>query len=462
MSQRQNRSGHSRRGLAMVMALAMTTVLVSLAVAMVSVTVLNLHMSDNVQKVSRARLAAESGLAQMCLVLRNIQLPVDMTPDTMAADIQAALSERMNVAPVLSATAPATVMLPAVDLGTSSYTCAFTPIDGQSCRLLIEGTSSGVSRWVSMRLRCVRRRSVIFNHGVSSRGKIVIKGSAHVEGVLRPSDASVLSTCDQPVAIEAGGHATVDGDLYIAGEDINAVWLTGGALSIGGADGLDEIYSQHVHVGTTGAEFPQTDTSPFAALATNVIDGNSDTSGTTYSNIRIKAGTNPTFNSDTVINGMIYVEAPNKVTFNGTCTVNGIIATADGSSYPTSDCLLAFSGNMDAPGVDALPDLPEYAAVKALTGTALLAPGFSAEFKGSSNGFNGVIAADQISFLGNSGISGEVKGTIVGLGDRDMVLSGNASIRIRGADSDAPPAGFIQPWGLDVDGGSYEEPVNGL
>ncbi|HUS92940.1 MAG TPA: pilus assembly PilX N-terminal domain-containing protein [Phycisphaerae bacterium] len=457
----------ARRGVAMIVALVMTTILVCLATALISVSMLELRKGGNLQQITRAQLAAESGLAYTLRALRDVRLPSETPPEALAAGLYAALSAKLSPPPVLSASAGgmATLTVPAVDLSPGSFTCTLTLDPGPVppvCRLRVEGTSGDVSRWVATQLLFVRKRSVIFNHGIASRGKIVIQGSAHVEGVTHPSDASILSTCDEPVAIEAGGHATVDGDLYITGDSVSAIVLTGGGLSIGGASDIDEIFDHHVHMGTTDPQFPPTDTSAFAALATNVIDGNTDLSGTTsFSNIRIKAGTDPVFSSNTVLSGVVYVEAPNKVQFSGQVTIKGVLATQDGSGHPLGDCQLTFTGNVSAPGVSALSDAPEYTEVKKLTGTVVLAPGFATSFKGSSNGFNGVVAADQVSFLGSSGILGEVTGTIVGLKNKDMILSGNASIRIRGSSDSTPPTGFIQPWGLDLVPGSYTEPIAG-
>lgn len=469
MPNRLNIRRRSRRGIAMVVALVMTTILMSLATAMVTMSILELRKNSNVQRITSAQLAAESGLTYMQRVLRDVRLPADTTDDTLVTAVYSALAAKLPSPPVLtiglSVETPSTITMPAVNLSSGSFTCKLTPIPGQdplACRLTTQGTCNGVSRWVASRLACVPKRSVIFDHGVASRGKIVIKGSAHIEGVLAPADASILSTCDEPVAIEAGGHATVDGDLYITGEDVSGIVLTGGGLSIGGSSDIDEIVDDHVHVGTTDPQFPATDTSPFAALATNVVDGNTDFAGTTtFTNILIKAGTNPTFSGDKVLEGVIYVEAPNVVKFTGSVVIKGVVATQDGGTHPLDDCSLTFVGNVSVPGVSALADTAEYTEVKKLTGTAILAPGFSAEFKGSSNGFNGSIAADQVSFIGSSGISGEVIGTIIGLKNKEMVLSGNASIRIRSSSESTPPVGFTHPWGVSLVPGSYTEPING-
>ncbi len=119
--------------------------------------------------------------------------------------------------------------------------------------------------------------------------------------------------------------------------------------------------------------------------------------------------------------------------------------------------LLDFKGQVTAPGVNALDATEEFAAIKALQGTIVLAPGFGVEMHGSVNSINGTIAADQFSFLGNSNISGEIAGTIIGLSSKDLVMSGNATILINKATDNAAPAGFIHYKGISVIKNTYSE-----
>ena len=97
--------------------------------------------------------------------------------------------------------------------------------------------------------------------------------------------------------------------------------------------------------------------------------------------------------------------------------------------------------------------------MKAADGTAIVAPGFGLTFRGTTNTINGVIAADQLSFMGNSNISGNMTGTILGLKNLDMTLAGNTTIQIQRQDSGIVPAGFDHSLGLSVVSSSYDEPV---
>ena len=326
--------------------------------------------------------------------------------------------------------------------------------------MIVTGKSGEFKRYASIKCATVGKRSAIFDFGVASRGKIIISGSATLQGKNDSSEACVLSTREQPVAIMAGGHATIGGDLYVTGDDVDYVYLQGSGLSIGGTSDVYEIFRNHVYLGTEEPDFPPIDTSPFIPLAVNVVDSTTDLNGgNVFNNIIVKAGTDPQFPADTVINGVMYVEAPNHVTFAGSTTINGLIVTEDASTRPIADCTIDFRGSSSAPGVAALPDTEEFAAVKKETGTVLLAPGFDVSFRGNTNSINGLIAADKLSFIGNSNISGEVYGSIIGLKDNELCLKGNAEITINRPSETELPAGFHHPYGLVLLASSYSEPV---
>lgn len=470
MKHSEIRATRSRSGIALVLALVSLIVLTTVAVALVSVSVPEISKSHNLRCVFNARLAAESGLAFISRSAQDVQLPPGTTSETLVSSLFAKLGERLNGTSnlggqVVSMTDDA-VTIPWIELDEGRFSCSFVPVevDGTpACRATVTGTCGTVSRRVSILLASAPRASAVFHHGVASRGKIVISGSAQLSGTNGASEASVLSASTEPVAIEAGGHAAIAGDLFVATDDASQVVLKGGGLSVGGTSDIDEILQHHVHTETEAPEFPVADAAPFADLATNVVDATTDLSGggSVFNNIRIKAGTNPNFTSDTVLNGIVYVEAPNKVTFAASVTINGMVVTQDTGLSSSTDCEIDFRGRTTAPGVDALPDTDEFAEIKEHRGTILLGPGFAATFRGTTNAINGTIAADQLAFRGNTDISGVLTGTILGLTDKDVVLSGNTSIRVDHGQANVMPAGFKQPLGLSPVADSYVEPVAG-
>ncbi|MDP6047012.1 MAG: hypothetical protein QGH94_15575 [Phycisphaerae bacterium] len=79
------------------------------------------------------------------------------------------------------------------------------------------------------------------------------------------------------------------------------------------------------------------------------------------------------------------------------------------------------------------------------------------QFRGGVNSIKGTIAADQFSFLGNSNISGEIAGTIIGLSSKNLAMSGNATILVNKEDSNDTPAGFVHFEALSVISNTYGE-----
>ena len=456
-----------RRGAVYVLALVFLALLGSLSVALFSASTLNLKMGENLSHSQAARLAAEGGMSWMLWHLGEVRMPPETTEDALIPNLAdrlgAALNGTANLGAGSISSTDQIISVPWITLDHGSFSCVLAMVPdgqgGQRCRLTVTGTRSGARCDLSIHLDSVTKQAKVFDYGVASRGSIYVTGSAVIEGVNDPSEGSVLSARSEPVAIEAGGHATISGDLYVSGEGVDYVSLRGGGYTIGGESDPCQILEHHVHVIVGDPGFPEIDITPFAGLTRSIIDSNTDlTSGDlTINNALVKAGTNPDFASNTVINGVLFIETPNVVTFHTGITINGIIVTQDASGSDIADNQIDFKGQVTAPGVDALPDGDEFAEIKELRGTAILAPGFGVTFRGSTNSLNGTIAADQLSFSGAAAISGELTGTILGLADRQMTLHGNATIRLSRPPGSAPPPGFKHPLGLTPNADSYTE-----
>ena len=455
-----------RRGIVYVLALVVLALCTTLAVAMASGTNVNIARADNMQKAFNAQLAAEGGLQFMLQSFSGVTLSKDTDYDTLMGNLAVALGEVLDDTPnlgdsVVSGT-DSTVTIPAITVGGAVFSCVLTRLspDGQGnqqCRLSVTGSAGGMSRLVALDLRLKPASPPVFDYGVASRGTIEIKGNAKILSMSESSDASIFSAADDSTVIQANGNAKIAGDIYACAEDITAISLTGN-VEVGGETDTDEIFANHTHLDQDDPEFPELDLTPFAGLTTTVIDASTPTSGNrTFENARVLPDVNPTFNGNVVINGILYVEAPNKVKFNGNLVVNGFIVTSDGSSLPLSGNQLTFSGNVSVPGVDALPDTQEFTAIKALTGTAILAPGFGVTFTGNNSGIDGMIAAEQLTFRGNTSLGGELTGMILGLADLPMSLRGNTKITINRQDDDYTPVGFKYVSSFEVISGTYAE-----
>jgi hypothetical protein len=442
------------------LALLFLALLCTLSIVLFAQTNKELRKSENLRDAADARLAAESGMQLMLYHLQQIDLPGDTTDTTLLANVYEVLAQRLNGTGNLAGATiqnnSEALFVPDIAMDDGGSFCAWIDSVAESrCRVKVVGSAHGLSRCLAMELRLAPKLSGVFEYGLASQGQIQIGGSTSIVGVNDPSEASVFSaTTSYPDAIHVTGDAVeISGDLFLVGSSDYAV-LTG-SPSIGGTSDPDLI-QEHVHCGIRPPGFPEPDVAPLAALATNVVDASTDTSGSgqVFDNIRIAAGTDPVFGGDAVVNGVVYVEAPNIVKFAGNAILNAIIVTED-SDQPLSACQITFAGTVEANGVEALPETPEFSAVREQTGTFIVAPGFGVNFQGAANVIQGSIAADQIAFSGNSG--GTIKGTLIGLADLPMSLEGHVSILVDKSGLDDDPAGFVKRMGLYPAPDSYQE-----
>ena len=447
---------HRPNGFASVLALLLLCVLATLCVGLGALASNTLVQADNQTHVQGATLAAESGMSFMLDALRKVRLPGDTTQATFLPNLAAALGTRLDGGPNLDGgtvtNTGTAVLVPSIALDDGSFSAQFSWVGPSTVRLDVLGNCKGVSRRVAIQMTMVPKSAAVFDYGLASRGPIDISGSCVIRGVNNPAEASVLSTTDSHVqAITVGGNANIAGDLSTSGEG-TSVGISGSPTIAGSSD--PAVIQQHIHLGIDPPDWPVLDTSGLIPLAINTVDHHTNLNVDSMTNIRIKAGTNPNFTSDIIINGVVYIEAPNQVSFEGRATLNGLIVTQE-SAAPLTNCQIFFAGGVEALGVAALPDTPQFAAVKQQTGTFILAPGFGVTFAGHVRAVNGTIAADQLTFTGTA--DGVVKGSILGLKDLPTSVGGNVEISIDRANADPNPAGFLKSYALIVLPGTYAE-----
>ena len=444
----------SRRGAAYFLALILMVMMGMLAMTMSHSSVMDLTKTANHQDSTNSRMAAESGLSLSLYWIRNLRIPGSTTESTFATNLATVLGDTLNSTYTLAGqsvyASEGVVIVPEINLPYGSFESRFSYISADRARLQVKGMYNGSISYICMDLLMEKRRPMVFDFGLASMGQILISGNSQIVGLNDTKEGSILSATEShDDAIHVEGSAVISGDLYTSGEDTYAV--VSGSPTIGNTSDPSE-WSAHLHCGVdVPPDFPELDASGIIPLATNVYTGSE---GDVLSNIRIPAGTNPTFNHDMVLNGVIYVEAPNKVNFEGKATLNGIIVTE--ADHPDlSACELNFRGNVDAYGVEVLPDTAEFAAVKEQTGTFILAPGFAVSFAGHVDAVNGSIAADQLTFLGTA--EGIIRGSVIGLEDVQTVVGGNVVITIDKANQDPDPAGFVKSIAFDPILSTYSE-----
>lgn len=456
-----------RSGITAVISVILLTIMAALAVSYAAFANASYLQADNLAKAHSAQTQAESGLAFMLHTMREVTLPGDTTDETMMEDLRASLSDHLDSTPNLGGAyvdlIDDEVLIPLIQCGTGGFTSRFTQVDGNSCRMTVTGTIEDVSRSVSIDLDVGPATDDTWRHGIASRGKIDVGVHAIVTGANRQEEAQMLSLLAGEDAIALGLHVAIGGDLFLTDETatVDIQGGGGGGLSVGGETDVGLILSEHVHV-VDPPILPTVDTTILEALATEELPDLPNYNNRTFTNVRIKPDTDPDFGQDAVLNGIVYVEAPNIVTFKSNCILNGFVVTEDGGDQELQDCQLIFKSGMSSTPVEDLPDMIEGVSmleVKEHTGTFVLAPGFGVKFYGHANTIAGAIAADKIHFWGQAEI--EVTGFILGLTDEVMALDGHTVITIDSDNADANPAGFVYPKILTPNPDSYREVTGG-
>ena len=372
--------------------------------------------------------------------------------------IAAALGERLdgssNLAGMSVTLDSNTVYVPRITMDDRAFEIQIVQRPDKTLTMEVHGFSKDVERVAAIDLHLAPGHpNSVFNYGLASRGPITITGDGEILGKNELTEASVISTTDSEVAVTIDGTTVVDGDISSTGESTSVV-ISGTPTIAGSTD--PAVIANHVHFAVEPPVFPEVDTSIFKPLATNVVDATTNTgeAGQVFENIVIKAGSNPTFAADTIINGVVYIESPNIVNFSAKVTLNGVIATED-NELGIENCKLNFGAQVEAYGVEALPDLPQFTAVKDLTGSLVVAPGFDVSFAGHFSTISGTIAADKLSFSGQA--EGTVMGSVIGLADYPTWISGSVNIVIDRSGEDSSDAGFTMPLCLEVDPKTYRE-----
>ncbi len=449
-------------GFAYVMALIMLALFASLAAAFAADVNLDLRKADNQLCVNKTRLQAESGIAFYSRTLQEIALPPGVVGqealDALATSLRAKLDGTVNLVGQSVGYDGTQISIPHIvlDENGNGFAATLSLNPDQTVCLVVRGRNGSCTRQVKLDFEVVEGKFAEFDYGLASKGKIKLTGNARIKSANEPSEATVLgATYSDLEAARLTGNCEIDGDLLISNPKAHATLI--GNIAIGGASQQSGDIHDHVRIGVGDVEFPEADPSAFEPFATNVVDSSTNTSGKkTFVNIRILAGTDPTFAGNITLKGVTFIETPNKVTFTGNLQIDGVIVTQDAGEGGLDDNYLHFTGNTVTSGVESLPDdQSEFAGLKELDGTFLLAPGFSAKFTGNFGTVNGAMAADEFRMTGNA--AGTVRGPIINWADTPFKMTGNARVTIDRSGSSTLPRGFIMPSGLDPLPRTYQE-----
>jgi hypothetical protein len=229
----------------------------------------------------------------------------------------------------------------------------------------------------------------VFNYAVASKGVVTVsKGAIVAVDPANNGIATIMSASPTAGSINMAG-GTIGGELNIVSG--GSALVTGG--SVAGETNTSLIQQDHVNTVDT-PEFPVVDTSVYRQYATNLYQDGTKV----QKNIRVPANTNPTFNADDTVQGIIYIESPNQVVFNGNFKLQGFIVFENTGS--ASGNSMQFKGNVTH---SPLPSSSHFDNLRATTGVAILAPTASVAMTGSADSFvKGSVIADSFSFAGSA------------------------------------------------------------
>ena len=439
------------RGSALLMVIILSAVFGAMCVAYVTAANASLARAHLYRDHRRALAVAETGLKMAREVLPSVNVQQTQTSAEVMEAVAAALNARYKDGIFRGSSAYVQddrVLLPSMLLsfseGAASVDVSFVMEEGSIFRLESRGRFGDSSKRVSMRFSASEDTRILSTYGVASRSRIKMLGNGQIIGLNNMLEGSILSaTFVNMDAIDLTGHVYVSGNVAVA-NPLGSVSMKG-QTTVGG----------EIMIGVEVPAFPEIDVSPYVPYATNIIEGkNTKIDDGVLDNIRIKAGTNPTFNGNTTIRGVVYIESPNDVNFTGNLTLTGVLVAEDtGGSYKTN--VIRFGGNVTSLGVETLPDEPKFAGLKNLTGAFALVPSFSMIFTGNFSTLHGSLAASKFDFSGTS--TGTIRGTILNYEDSDFEVSGTSQITIDHDGMDTSPTGMKFPKRLMSVEGSYEE-----
>jgi hypothetical protein len=443
------------RGFATIAAMVLLAVFAALSVTFFAASNGAMLQAENQTHVQEALLAAESGLSFHTYVLKQVSMGSGLQGSALMDALHTKLANEAQIAGNLGGAgltyAGGVLTVPAITLdGGRSFTATFYNCSGANLSLKVTGHSGSVSRCVMMTCSVSQGQAFCPEAGIVTRGAVNLTGNDSIKGANTATEGEIYTATAAVTAITMTGNAKIQGDVYATNPDAQAS-LTGN-ISIGGATGA--AVANHVHFGAAPIDIPEVDPTVFAPYATNIVDGSTSTNGNkTFTNIRIKAGTNPTFSGNITIKGVVYIEKPNKVNFSGNLNFTGVVVTDPG--HATAGNELNFTGNTASSAIETLPDTADFHALRTMKGAFILAPGFTTKFAGNFGTVNGMMAAEAFTFTGNAG--GTVRGSIINYGTSTFGMSGNASLIFdHSAYKDTIP-GLAAPAKFSIDPSSYVE-----
>ena len=392
-------------GMTSVIAMMYLVLISSLAVGFYAATTTATRVANNDAHVTQAQLAAQSGMdfmrRQMAKVSINPHTVPQLAIEDYYPDLQTLLNGTSNLAGQSISRNGNTISIPAGtgtikldSAGNARFRATITDWAGDIV-VKVDGyygsTESTLTRAISMDFTRKQRTSTIFDYAVASKGQILMqKGQVTTVDPSKSAQATMMSALPSGNAITVSG-GLVGGDLSLL--DTANIVVSGG--SVGGSSVVSNILSDHVAYLDEAPEFPTVDPTIYKKYAVNDWKDK----GKVQKNILVKAGTNPKFNANDTVQGIMYIESPNQVTFNGNFKMQGFIVMETGASATD---LLDFKGNLTQSPV---PNGAEFDTLRATSGISIMAPNASVSMSGSTDSIlRGSVLVKDFNFKGSADI----------------------------------------------------------
>jgi hypothetical protein len=445
-----------RRGSALVTCTIILVIASAMAVSLATISGSNLQMAAKQRESNQALASTESGLEIMRYWLSRVLVPSATPPAEYLSEVIARVQSDLAANGISNFQVNNDGSIPVVTLNSGTQQefrgqWSADPANPTVLRVTVNGSSGLAARSITVQYRITAYHFPIFNFGLATKGPLDLKYNPRFLAAAEGWEADIYVECaNSPVAVDIGKNATLAGNLNIG--DPDAAVTCGGTLNLGGT--LDRVAEED------RPQFPVPDVLQFRPYATGpVIGPSTDLSGgsMTFANAVVAAGTNPNFTGNVTLQGILYVEAPNRVTFSKNTTLQGMIVAAGDVNNPGTN-QISFGDPTDPAtpsnfSSEPYPPGAQFDALRDLQGSCILAPGFAVSFYKNFTAVNGVIAASGLYFANNA--SATVKGTLINYSDQPTIVERNLNLTFDRMGQIEIPAGFDLYRVLEYNPASY-------
>ena len=465
-------TGSSRRGVASLLAMLYLVVFAALALGFYAQTNTSVQVSNNERRTKEALMAAEAGLQYIRYELSRVTIPMmappmpQLTDDQVFEEVQMDLKSSIEsggnlegggtVGDIVYDTNPVDgISPPRFEIpadpkqyirltGAGPWFRVRLEQSGRDLVVTTVGKSGSISssaagaRGIQVRFNAKEWPNTVFDYGIASQNAINITVAKMMVQGTPATQASILSTYTGGVPVTIGNTSStvaeptgISGDIALMQGAANPTYV-GSNYSVDGLKTSAAINSDIERI-TEPPEWPTPDVTIYSKYATNkFVPGPGE-----HVNIYIDSGTTYTFDSTHTLKGVVYIKAGCNITFNGQVKMQCVVVGEPAGSIATN--LIKFQGNSVAKlPLSSLPaDDPRFTELRTLDGTFVLAPKWDVSFTGNFVSAAGSIAADKITFSGNT--TGTVTGSLVSLGNYPLNITGSTQLTLADPATDAHP-----------------------